>query len=108
MSIEHTTRAVVMSGDDVQPRVAAVAIKLPPFWPSDPNIWFAQVEAQFATRSINNLRTMFEYIVASLSPDAATEIRDLILTPPAENQYAVFKEQLIQRTATSQQQRIDG
>ena len=49
---------------------------------------------------------MFEYIVASLSPNTATEIRDLILTPPAENQYTILKEQLIQRTATSQQQRI--
>ena len=47
---------------------------------------------------------MFEYIVASLSPDIVTEIRDLILSPPAENQYTNLKEKFIQRTAVSQPQ----
>ena len=55
-----------------------------------------QVEAQFATRGINNQRTMFDYVIASLSPEVAIEIRDLILTPPGEDQYDTLKAQLIQ------------
>ena len=71
--------SLVIDPPDPPHTIAAVNIKLPPFWPADPEVWFA-------TRGITVERTKFDHIVAVLSPDTATEVRDLHLpahpTPP--------------------------
>ena len=85
---------------------ATFHIKLPPFWPADPEVWFAQVEAQFATKRLTAQKSRFHYIVASLSPDIAAEVRDMILSPPVDNPYEALKQQLIKRTADSEQRRL--
>ena len=41
---------------------------------------------------------MFDYVVASFSPEFATEIYDLIFKPPDKNPCNTIKEQLIKRT----------
>ena len=71
--------------------IAAVALKLPPFWSADPQVWFAQVESQFFTRKITNQDTKFLHIVASLPPEVAVDIRDLIINKPPDHAYDALK-----------------
>ena len=78
-------------------QVSAVSVKLPPFWPTDPQLWFAQVEAQFRTRSITREETKFWHVVGTLEQKYANEVRDLLLEPPASNPYTVLKTQLVAR-----------
>ena len=78
--------------------VAAVSLKLPPLWPNDPALWFAQVEAQFVTRNITAHETKFAYVISSLQPEIAQEVRDLLISPPETKSYTNLKTELIKRT----------
>lgn len=111
MVVTQTKPYTTMSDPDPSletpsPSVTTVQVKIPPFWPSDPQVLFAQVEAQFTTQGITVERTKFDYVVASLSPEFAQEVRDLILKPPFANPYTVLKEALVERTAASEQRRL--
>ncbi|XP_071796370.1 uncharacterized protein [Asterias amurensis] len=91
---------------EVKAPLAAVSLKLPPFWPKDPIIWFAQIEAQFHTRNITSQSTKFAYVVSSLQPEIAQEVRDLLIDPPTVDQYDKIKSELIKRTSESEQKRL--
>ena len=86
--------------------VTTISFQLPSFWPSDPKIWFAQVEARFTTRDISAQKTKYNYIVASLSPEFPAEVRDLILKVLETDPYIKVKEQFIKQIAVSEQRRL--
>ncbi|KAL3188780.1 hypothetical protein MRX96_022278 [Rhipicephalus microplus] len=94
------------STTDAPPTVSSVDGKLPPFWTVDPALWFIQVESQFAVRRITADLTKYHYVVSSLPPAIASEIRDLLLAPPVENAHATLKETLIRRVTPSEPQRL--
>ena len=102
------------SGDDgnirgpAPPDVSAVSLSLkrPPFWPADPELWFAQVEAQFACKRITSQRSKFDYVVSLLSLEYAAEVRDLLIRTPTDNPYTELKTQLTKRTTASEQRKL--
>ena len=58
----------------------AVALKLPPFWISQPRVWFQQAEAQFALRNITADDTKYFYVVAALDQETASRLIDFLET----------------------------
>lgn len=95
-----------MSNPNNDGQVAAATLKLPVFWPADPELWFAQVEAQFATRNITSDNTKFNHLIGTLSPETAAEVRDLLITPPEADKYKHLKEEIIKRTTNSEASRL--
>lgn len=87
------------------PEVSRVAMRLPPFWPADPEVWFSQIESQFKVAGITSDETKFNYIVGNLEPTYATEVRDILTKPPATEKYDTLKKELIRRLSESQQQK---
>ncbi len=77
--------------------ISSVSIKLPHFWTTRPEVWFRQVEAQFATRhpAITIDLTKFNHVVAALDNVTAGEVEAIILSPPTGDKYDALKTALI-------------
>ncbi|XP_020299108.1 uncharacterized protein LOC109863283 [Pseudomyrmex gracilis] len=81
-------------------------IRIPAFWPEDPELWFAQLESQFAICEMKSDEAKYAYVLSKLEPRQAREVKDVITQPPSGNKYAAIKKALIQRLTDSQEQRI--
>lgn len=92
--------------DEEGSRVSKITIRVPPFWPDDPELWFAQLEGQFALCNITKDETKYAHVLSRIEPKQAREIRDVITQPPSAGKYEAIKKALIQRLTDSQEQRI--
>lgn len=81
----------------------AVNLRVPPFWPEKPSIWFAQVEGQFAIANISDSATKFYHIVATLDRQYAAEVEDVLTGPP---DYEKLKAELIKRLSVSRENKV--
>lgn len=86
--------------------VNRVSVKVPPFWPEQPEIWFAQVEAQFGISGINSDVSRFNTVVAAIESGVLAQISDAILNPPETNKYLHLKACIIERYCDSEQKKI--
>ncbi|XP_063529648.1 uncharacterized protein LOC134740921 [Cydia strobilella] len=106
----HTSVAPATFGDPVPttpaPEVYRVSVKIPPFWPEEPEIWFAQIEGQFNLSKITVDETKFNYVISHLDQQNCKEVKDLIISPPTNNKYQKLKEELIKRLTASKDKKI--
>ncbi|XP_068617431.1 uncharacterized protein [Battus philenor] len=86
--------------------VFKVGVKIPPFWPEEPTLWFAQVEGQFQVSGITSDATKFYHVISQLEQQYAAEVKDIIIAPPQENKFLKLKTELIKRLSASQEKKL--
>lgn len=89
-------------------QTSRVGIRVPPFWPEKPSVWFAQLEAQFALANITTDQTKFYTVTGNLEPHIAEHVDDIIQNPPAINKYEKLKAELIKRLSVSQAKKVQA
>ncbi|BES98624.1 Hypothetical protein NTJ_11439 [Nesidiocoris tenuis] len=82
-----------------------VTLKLPPFWPQKPDIWFCQVEAQFKLKRITRENTRFDHLLAGLDPHYLENIYDLV-DSALTDKYTQAKNRLISIYKESEESQI--
>lgn len=82
------------------------ALRVPPFWPERPALWFSQLEGQFALNGITDDSLQFWHVVGALDSRYAAEVEDVITNPPTEQRYQRIKTELVKRLSASQEQNI--
>lgn len=83
-----------------------VGVRIPPFYPEKPALWFAQLEGQFALSRVTTDETKFYYAMAQLEPQYAAEVEDIITSPPAQDKYDKLKTELIRRLSASRERKV--
>lgn len=107
--IDGTKRNVAAAGQDGGEKCAEsfrVGVRVPPFYPEKPSLWFSQMEAQFVLSNIKADDTKFYYITGHLDPQYASEVQDILENPPETGKYDKLKHELIKRMSASRQKRV--
>ncbi|GBN92671.1 hypothetical protein AVEN_50947-1 [Araneus ventricosus] len=92
--------------NDQSANIARVAMKAPPFWHSNPALWFRQMESQFTLACVTSEIPKFHHIVAALQPEELEVVGDIMLNPPADEPYDALRESLCLQYADSKERRL--
>ncbi|KAL0859359.1 hypothetical protein ABMA27_010199 [Loxostege sticticalis] len=83
-----------------------VNLKVPPFSPDEPEIWFALLEGQFECCNIKDDSTKFINVINNLDIQHSKAVKDILLNPPAQNRYNKIKSELIKRLCASKENKV--
>lgn len=86
--------------------ISKVAVRVPPFWPDEPEIWFANLEGQFSISGITADNTKFYYAISQLDQQYSKEVKDIITSPPATGKFEKLKSELIKRLCASHEKKV--
>lgn len=86
--------------------IAAVSVRVPPFWKANPALWFCQLESQFETSRIVVDKTKYHTAVAAIDSSILSQVSDVVLNPPSENLYLNLKTKILERFADSDECRL--
>ena len=87
--------------------VSTVSVKLPSFWAGEPQVWFAQAEAQFVLRRITCSLTKYYHVAAVLPQEIVRSVLDILQDVPTEEPYEELKSRLVQSFALTDYQRAE-
>ena len=70
--------------EERQQHVTQPTVKLSPFWPQAPALWFAQAECAFTVKHIEAQFDRYCHVVAALPHESLRMVADLVESPPTE------------------------
>lgn len=91
---------------EVDAHIQKIGVKVPPFWQDCPEIWFVQIEAQFAVQKITSDNAKYNTIVASIESKVLCQVSEAVLNPPATDKYNNLKRLILNRYAESAQSKM--
>lgn len=103
---DDETDAVFLDAATGATVVGRVAVRLPPFWPEDPEVWFVQAEAQFQISGVKEDTTKFYHVISQLDQKYIKEIKDIVKNPPTTGKYEKLKQELTKRLSISREHQI--
>lgn len=103
---DHVSRDVEERVSTAPSDIFKVGIRIPPFWPEEPEIWFSQIEGQFQIAGITSDLTKFYYVIGQLDRQFSCEVKDIITNPPVSDKYEKLKTELIKRLSASNEKKV--
>ncbi|KFD68710.1 hypothetical protein M514_19153 [Trichuris suis] len=89
------------------PPHVATALPVPPFMPTDPELWFARLQLFFRHRHIQDEPTMLQLAFSAMPEESLSHLRDFILTADSESSpFTAFKRVCLERLVDNNEQRI--
>ncbi|XP_065354469.1 uncharacterized protein LOC135948944 [Calliphora vicina] len=86
--------------------ISRVSVKIPPFWKTNPKLWFSQIESHFFNSGISQDATKYHALVGSVESDILNAVSHIIENPPTQNMYGTLKSALLNEFQDSEEKRL--